>query len=123
MRAEKRILTEEEIKIVEELASRGVARSQIADYLGMSDKTFHTKKQEDERVSTAYKKGRARGAEFVTGKLFERINSGDTTAIIFYLKTQCGWKEARDDIASIVAEYGGSCVININSSDAKILRQ
>ena len=31
--------------------------------------------------------------EHVVGKFMDAIDSGNVTAMIFYLKTQCGWKE------------------------------
>ena len=83
-------LTAGQIKEVEELASY-LTINQIADYLGISEDTFHEIKKRDSRVFRAYKKGKAKGIRHVSGKLRELIDSGDSSATIFFMKTQGGW--------------------------------
>ena len=43
---------------------------------------------ESEGLEEAVVEGRNKRLDFVEGKLDQKINSGDTTAIIFFLKTQ-----------------------------------
>ncbi|MFM7895505.1 MAG: hypothetical protein ACKO8L_06130, partial [Flavobacterium sp.] len=45
----------------------------------------------DDEISVLYKKGRVEGHNIVVGKLMEKIQGGDVTAMIFYLKTQSKW--------------------------------
>lgn len=79
---------------VEALASRGLTQQQIADALGISDRTLRKYRDQYSDFSDAIKKGKAKGIATVSSKLFEKIETGDTTSIIFFLKTQGGWKEA-----------------------------
>lgn len=93
-------LTEEQIDIVGRMASR-FTQSQMSDFLGISEKTFREIMGRDERVSTAYKKGRAKKIGDVVGNLFDKCESGDTTAIIFFLKTQAGWREIDREVTEL----------------------
>lgn len=79
---------------VEQLASRGLTQQQIADALGISERSVRNYKAHFADFAGAIKKGKARGIASVTSKLFEKIEGGDTTSILFFLKTQAGWKEA-----------------------------
>lgn len=46
-------------------------------------------------MAEAIKRGKLKGITVVANKLFEAANSGNTTAMIFFLKCQAGWKEAQ----------------------------
>lgn len=83
-----------DLKQVEKLASQGLTQQQIADALGISERSFRNYKEKFAEFADAIKKGKAKGIARVTNKLFEKIETGDTTSIIFFLKTQGGWKEA-----------------------------
>jgi len=85
-------LSKAQIAEVEKLAAY-LTIEQIADYFGMSEKTFYELKNRVSTVFTAYKKGKSKGIKHVASKLRELIDTGDTTATIFYLKTQAGWSE------------------------------
>ena len=59
------------------------------------DIALRRRKQENEQFAQAIKRGRAKANLFVGSKLMEKIASGDTASIIFYLKARCGWKETQ----------------------------
>jgi len=68
-------------------------QEQIADYFGIPARTLRALMKRDEQVSAAYKKGRANAISSVATSLLKSAKEGNTTAQIFYLKTQAGWKE------------------------------
>jgi predicted DNA-binding transcriptional regulator AlpA len=72
----------------EDMASHGLTISQIADCLGISERTVYDKQNEYPQFLQAIKRGRSSGMNKVTNKLFEKAMSGDNTAIIFYLKNR-----------------------------------
>ena len=82
-----------DLKKVDRLAARGLSFEQIATALGISDKTLLKRRRENSEVSEAIKRGKERGIAQVANKLFDQALAGNTTAMIFYLKTQAGWKE------------------------------
>lgn len=86
-------LSDEQILKVEKLAESGLNCDQIANYFGIGETTFHDLKKKNEIISEAYKKGRSAGIEKATGLLWSKMLEGDTTSIIFYLKTQARWSE------------------------------
>lgn len=85
-------ITNEQVAQIEKLAAV-LTQEQIGDFLGMSDRTLRRRLLDDERVLSAYQKGRAASIAGVATNLLKQARDGNTTAAIFYLKTQAGWKE------------------------------
>lgn len=84
-----------QIKKMEEIAP-SMTMPQIADYFSIDEKTFKRIRERQPEVESAYKRARTKGLEKATGKLWEHINNDDKASLIFYLKTQWGWKEKQD---------------------------
>jgi hypothetical protein len=89
-------ITKEQYIQVEALSAY-LTQEQIADYLGIARSTFNKKLDEDESLYGHYKKGKAKAIGKAASKLLEAIDKGNMTAIIFFLKTQAGWKETTDE--------------------------
>lgn len=85
-------LTEDQVAQVEKLAAV-LNVEQLADFLGIGRSTFYDIMERDERVSGQYKRGRAHAIGGVAKNLIQKAMSGDNAAMIFFLKTQAGWKE------------------------------
>ena len=83
----------EELKILAPICTL----QEIADYFGISLRTFTDIKVRNEEVFAIYKKAKIQGKAIMGGSLFRRGVNGDTTAAIFYMKTQGGWKEPKND--------------------------
>jgi hypothetical protein len=93
--------TDEDIKKVEELAA-SLTKQQIADYFGICFNTFQRLVTEDDRVTEAYRRGKAKAVIDVAGSVLSEARTGNMQAAIFYLKTQAGWKETdRKEISGI----------------------
>ena len=82
-----------DLKQVESLAANGLTQEQIACALGISEQTFYKRKRDNIEFIDAIKRGKAKGIALVTNKLMESIKGGNMTGMIFFLKTQAGWKE------------------------------
>ena len=85
-------LTEEQIIQFKALACF-LSLDQIADYFEMTRKTLGRIRHDDESIDTLYKSSKQRGNARVGQALLKSALEGNTTAQIFYLKTQAGWKE------------------------------
>lgn len=88
-------LNEEQIIQVEGLASV-LSVEQMAEYFGFEKTTFYRICERQPEVLQRYKKGKSKAINSVGKGLLEKARSGDTTAQMFYLKTQAGWKEKQD---------------------------
>lgn len=66
---------------------------QIADFLGIGRTTFFALLNRDEDLSERYKRGKARAIGSVAQSLVTKARAGNVTAMIFFLKTQGGWRE------------------------------
>ena len=90
-------LTPEQLDMVEEKAAY-LTTEQIADFLGIGRATFYNVRQRQPEVSRRYEMGKARKivsfAEQLEKKGFGEVDKGDTTALIFFLKTRARWSEA-----------------------------
>lgn len=82
------IPTEEICEEAREMASRGLTVSQIADCLGIGERTLYEKQSNYPQFMQAIKEGRSEGIHQVTNALFEKAIEGDNTCMIFYLKTR-----------------------------------
>jgi len=87
-------LTEKQIDEVETLAAV-LSTGDIADYFGIGRTTFYALMERNAHISERYKKGRAKAKGAIAGSLIQKARSGELGAQIFYLKTQCGWKETQ----------------------------
>lgn len=69
---------------------------QIADFLGFGRTTFFALLNRDEDLAERYKRGKARAIGAVAQSLVTKARAGNVTAMIFFLKTQGGWRETVD---------------------------
>jgi len=79
-----------------ETLSAVLAAEQIADFLGIGRTTFFALLNRDEDLSERYKRGKARAIGAVAQSLVTKARAGNVTAMIFFLKTQGGWRESVD---------------------------
>lgn len=89
---ERIVFTPEQIEDIEGMAAY-LTVEQIADRLGIARSTFFDKCHQFPEVRAAYDRGRANKIVHVAGKLMELVDKENIAAIIFFLKTQGGWKE------------------------------
>ena len=89
----KKVITTEMIKQAEQLASKGLSKSQIAMKLGMGKSTIYDKLQENKELSEAIKRGTLEAIGDITNALYESAMDGNTTSMIFFLKNRGGWKD------------------------------
>lgn len=87
-------LTDDQIREVETLAAV-LSTDDIADYFGVGRTTFYALMDRNPDISERYKRGRAKAKASISGGLIKKARAGDTTSQIFYLKTQCGWRETQ----------------------------
>ena len=88
-------LTNEQVAQVRKLAAV-LTMEQIADFLGISEQTLRRRMMEDADILEAYKRGKGEALAGVASNLIQQAREGNTTAAIFYLKTQGGWREKHE---------------------------
>lgn len=66
---------------------------QVADYFGIGRRTFYSMMERDEEIAARYKRGKAKVIRVIAQGLINKARAGDTTSMIFFLKTQAGWCE------------------------------
>ena len=86
------VLNEQQRENVKKLAGL-LTVEQLADYLGIGRSTFFDIMDRDNEVSGLYKASRSKMIGGVSKSLIQKALDGDTSSMIFYLKTQAGWKE------------------------------
>lgn len=83
------ITDEKKINFLKALnASMGII-SDACRAAGISRQTFYNWQKKDEEFATKVHEVSESQKDFVEGKLLSNIKAGDTTSIIFYLKTKC----------------------------------
>ena len=85
-------LTEAEIEQVEGLAAV-LTVEQMSDYFGVGRQTFFDIMERQPEIARLYKKGRSKAIRDVAKNLVTKARDGDTACMMFYLKTQAGWRE------------------------------
>lgn len=105
----KKVLTPEQVEQVEKLAAI-LTQEQIADFLGIGERTLRQRIADDPEISASYARGRARAIGSVGTNLLQQAKDGNVRAMEFYLKTQAGWKESQR------VEHSGD-VYNFNPHD------
>lgn len=110
-----RVLSEAERAEVETLAAV-LSSEQIADYLGLGRRTFYSQMQGDEDLAARYKRGRARAVGAVAQSLIAKARAGNITAMIFFLKTQGGWRET--DRLELSGVDGGPIAVSRSEIEA-----
>jgi len=110
-------LTPMQLAEVETLAAV-LSSKQMADYFGIGRTTFYGILARDDEVAERYKRGRARAVGAVAQSLIAKARAGNVTAMIFFLKTQAGWREV-DRHEHVTAP--GITVVD-SYSDAELVR-
>ena len=87
------VVTKDMCERAEAYASQGLTSEQIALALGIGQSTLYDKQNEFKEFAEAIKRGKGRGIQRVTNKLYEKALEGDNTAMIFYLKNRAGWQD------------------------------
>ena len=81
---------ESKLAIVQSLSMQGRSIEQIAEAFGTTRRTMHNLKKKHPALRNAIENGRLQVVAMCQNKLMERVNNGDTTAIIYALKVYGG---------------------------------
>lgn len=94
-RGTRRIIVDDQfLKRAEEVAAVCYTDSMIWDALGIKSKSFYDLMRKNPHFAQTIKRAQAKKTEKVLHKFHKKIEEGDITAIIFFLKCRAGWIEA-----------------------------
>jgi|TARA_B110000196_G_scaffold318392_1_gene333689 hypothetical protein len=93
------VFDQEQTELVEKLAAV-LTKSQLSDYMGISENTFRAVELRQSEVFEGYKRGKAKAIAAVAGNLVNQATQGNVSASMFFLKTQAGWREQEPEVAS-----------------------
>lgn len=99
------------LKIVEELAARGVAEATMAKALRMGKDAFRAAKNRDPAVQEAIDRGRAVEHDKLVGILHEQAMAGQYVPAMFLLKTRHGYREGEQVGVNVKIDTGGVLVV------------
>ena len=108
-----------DLEKVEQLASRGLTKAQVASAVGISESQWYARESQEPDISEAYKRGKTKGVGTIANSLFEAARSGNITAQIFFLKCQGGWREAQR--VEISGPDGGSVKVEVEDARQQLL--
>ncbi len=114
------VFTPEQVIEVGALAAV-LSQEQIADYFGIARNTFTAICERQPEVLEQYKKGKARAIGTVAKGLVKQAMDGNTSAAMFYLKTQAGWRET--SVQEITGKDGATLqapvfnIVGVNPKD------
>ena len=91
-------LTDEQLELASFMTLGGAGVASIAKRFNLPTTTFHDNYSDQIQHAIDERHG------LVVGKLFESIKGGNVSSIIFYLKTQCGWREKDVDLSNETIE-------------------
>ena len=86
------VLEKKDIKKIKELASI-LTKQQIADYFGITYKTYRAIEKRQPEAEQAYLSGNAKAIADIGIGLKEKALNGDLKAMMFFLKTRAKWTE------------------------------
>jgi hypothetical protein len=107
--------TDEERKLVEQMCAVGIPQESIALVVrdGIDDKTL--RKHFRRELDTSKIKANAK----VGGALFNKAMAGDTSAAIFWAKTQMGWKEIQQIDTNVSVKKVERVIVDASDSDSQ----
>ena len=83
-------------KELEKLASLRMTNMQIAERLGMCQRSFYQHLKRNRELANIIRVAKRKTDAYVVSKLMKLIEDGSVPATIFYLKVKCGWKESKN---------------------------
>ena len=107
-----------DLTVVENLASKGLTQSQIAEYFGVTPALI-TQHKKFPDFAEALSKGKSKGIAQVASSLFEKAINGDTAAAIFFLRARAGWVDQKIQ-AKISQEISA---VALTSEEVKLINQ
>lgn len=116
----KPVVFSDEDKIKIEALAAYLSREQVADYFGISRTTFYEIEKRDPSVTEHYKRGRSKAIQEVAQSLIMKARDGDNTCMVFYLKTQAGWKENPDPTPEPEKENNFNFTFNVAKPESDI---
>ena len=118
-------ITDKVIRDIEILSGLGLTTRQLHGYFGVSAGTWANRRAKYPQIDVAFHRGKSKQIAHVSQSLQKQINSGNVTAMIFYLKTQAGWKE--DNSAAEDEKINAPSNVTFNVNDpieaAKVYQQ
>ena len=106
-----------QLAIIQSLSMQGFSQKEISKEIGISDRTLRELVKKYPSVSSALKNGRKSVVALCQNKLMDKIQMGDTTAIIYALKVY-GGEFFNSDRVKVNAEVTGrnGAAIDLNVS-------
>lgn len=114
-----KVLTKEQIAQFEHLAP-GMTCKELAQYFDMGQTTFIALKGKNVEIDEAYKKYRTKGISKAFGVLWDIIMSKSPqslTAVMFYLKTQAGYRERQEVGVGVGENTVGKLLIQFSDTN------
>ena len=86
-------VTKDFLAEVKRLGGLGLTRTQVHQFFGVVDSTWTAMNKKHPEIDALMNEGKAEKIGIASGKLWEAIEKGNLSAIIFFLKTQGRWRE------------------------------